>query len=47
MKNCGQEVANKKKKQKSDSFRPLKSKNFEEIIPKVNTVEIFPVCTQM
>ena len=42
MKNCGQENANKEKMQKSDSFWPLKSTNFKEIIPKVDAVEIFP-----
>ena len=42
MKNCGQQVANKEKMQKSDSFWPLKSTNFEEIIPKVDAFEISP-----
>ena len=42
MKKCGQQFANKEKMQKSDSFRPLKSTNFEEIIQKIDAVEIFP-----
>ena len=42
MKNCGQEVANKEKMTKSDSFFGLNSTKFEEIIPKVDAVKIFP-----
>ena len=40
--NCGQEVANKEKMTKSDSFFGLDSTKFEEITSKVDAVEIFP-----
>ena len=42
MKNCGHQFANKENMQKSDSFWPLKSTDFKEIIPKVDAVEILP-----
>ena len=45
MKNCGQEVANKEKMTKSDSFFGLNSAKVEENIPNVDAVQIFPLLT--